>query len=152
VSEKHAVKCLVCADEFHDNGAEVKFHHKQLTVCSTECADKFNANPIQYAKAALISILIGVSANPALASSSDEAYQMISTERAHLMTRYDVAARDVDDLQKQIAVLRHDTSREAERAESELDKQLSYKNRELQQLEFQIRDLDDAMKSAPRGT
>jgi YHS domain-containing protein len=147
VSEIHQKKCVVCDYQVDNAGGSVEFGDKQLTVCSNECADKFKENPLKYLKAALISIILGLTVNPAIAASADEAYQMINAEKRHLMSRYDATAREFDQLEKQIAALRHDTSQEAGRAEGELDKELSYKSRELKQIEFQIRDLDQALKA-----
>ena len=145
MSEDRLTHCLVCECEIEEH-VEVKFGNKPLTVCSDECADKFKKNPVKYIKAAIVSIIMGLTVNPAIAASADEAYQIVATERTHLMSRYDATARDADDLQRRIAALKHDTSAEAGRAEDELDKELSEKTRELKDLEFQIRDLDQALK------
>ncbi|HEY9717196.1 MAG TPA: hypothetical protein V6C69_07000 [Trichormus sp.] len=145
MSESQLTHCLVCECEIEEH-VEVKFGSKPLTVCSNECAGKFKKNPAKYIKSLLISIIMGLTVNPAIAASADEAYQIIATERTHLMSQYDATAREADDLQRRIAALKHDSSREAGRAEDELDRELSDKNRELKELEFQIHDLDQALK------
>jgi hypothetical protein len=83
--------------------------------------------------------------NAALAESSSDAYRILVTERDHLAARYDAAARDVDDLEKQITAVRHNSSRETDYAKTELDKLLDDKSRELKEIEFEIRDLNQAL-------
>lgn len=141
-------KCVVCDCQIKEDEVkiEVEFRDKKLTVCSEECADKFHKSPGKYVQAVLISIVLGLASNPALAESADEAYKIILNERSQLATRYDATARDVDDLEKQIANLKKDYSQEAKRVEAELDKRLSAKSREMKDLEFQIKDLDQALK------
>ncbi len=146
MSTHHHKKCVVCDWQIEDDGIKVEFEEKKLLVCSDDCAEKFYKAPGKYIQALLISILLGLAANPALAESSDDAYKMIVAARTQLVSRYDATARDVDDLEKQVAVLKRDTSQEAKRVEAELDKRISSKSRELKDLEFQIRDLDQALK------
>jgi YHS domain-containing protein len=140
------IKCLVCDDPIKDDAIKVEFGDKQISVCSGECHDKFKKTPAKYMQAALISIFLGLTSNPAIAASSDEAYKFIVAEQGQLVSRYDATARDVDELEKQIAVLKHDPSQEAKRTEDELEKQLSLKGHELTDLKFQIRDLEEALK------
>jgi septal ring factor EnvC (AmiA/AmiB activator) len=139
-------KCLVCGDQLEDEVIKVEFDDKQIAVCSCECQDLFKKAPAKYILAAVISIFLGLTSNPAIASSVDEAYKFIVAEQGQLVSRYDATARDVDELEKQIAVLKHDLSQEAKRAENELEKQLTLKSRELTDLKFQIRDLEQALK------
>jgi hypothetical protein len=139
-------KCVVCDWQIEDDGIKVDFGEKKVTVCSSECEDKFKIAPTKYILAALISILMGLTSNPALAASTDEAYKLIASEQGQLVSRYDATARDVDELEKQIAVLKRDYSREVKSSEDELEKQLGIKSRELSDLKFQIRDLEQALK------
>jgi len=143
---KSHTKCLVCDCQFEDDGIKVEFGDKKVIVCSSECGDKFKKTPAKYIQAALISIFLGLTSNPAIAASADEAYKVIVAEQGQLVSRYDATARDVDELEKQIAVLKHDYSREVKSAEDELERQLTLKSRELTDLKFQIRDLEQALK------
>lgn len=86
-----------------------------------------------------------VTAGPASAAGND--YQIISTERAHLMSRYDDIWRGVDGLQREITNLKRDHSSESEKVIDRLDKELQDKYRDLRQVEFEIRDLDQAVKN-----
>jgi hypothetical protein len=150
MSAKHHTKshtgCLVCGDQIEDDSIKVEFGDKQIPVCSGECRDTFKKTPAKYIQAALISIFLGLASNPALADSVDDAYKMIVDEQRQLVSRYDATARDMDNLEKQIAVLKRDDSREVRRVEDELERQLSDKDRELKDLKFQISDLEQALK------
>jgi len=84
-------------------------------------------------------------AAPAMASTSNEAYQEIQTARSHALSKYDALAREADDLKKQIAELKRDASSEAARAEDRLGKQLDEDNRDLTNLDHEIKDLDKAL-------
>lgn len=139
-------KCLVCDWKIEDEGVAVDFEDKKLTLCSTECVDKFKKSPTKFIHSALISIFLGLSVNPALAASSDDAYRFIVAAQGQLVSRYDATAREVDELEKQIATLKRDYSKEAKLAEDELEKQLSEKSHELTDLKFQIQDLENALK------
>lgn len=141
-------KCVVCDWEIKDEDFRVSYGDKQLKVCSDECVDKFNKTPAKYVHALLISICLGLGSNPALAQSADDAYKIIVAERQQLASRYDATARDVDDLEKKISLLKRDSSQEAKRAETELDKRLSAKSRDLKDLEYQIQDLDQVLKKS----
>lgn len=140
-------KCLVCDCQIEDDGIKIEFGDKKVTVCSSgECGDKFKKAPAKYIQAALISIFLGLTSNPAIAASSDEAYKLIVAEQGRLVSQYDATARDIDELEKQIAVLKHDYAREVKSAEDELKKKVTRKSQELTDLKFQIRDLDQALK------
>jgi hypothetical protein len=146
IPTKCQTKCLVCDWQIEDDGIKVEFEDKKVTVCSSECADKFHKSPTKYIQAAIISIFLGLTSNPAIAASTDDAYKFIVAQQGQLVSRYNATARDVDELEKQIAVLRHDSSRQAESAENELEKRLDFKSRELTDLKFEIRDLEETLK------
>jgi|688.fasta_scaffold143339_2 hypothetical protein len=149
MSENHShshKKCIVCDWQIDDGtGVEVDYQDRKLSLCSDECSEKFKKSPAKFVKAALISIVLGMTTNAALAESSSDAYRILVTERDHLAARYDAAARDVDDLEKQITAVRHNSSRETDYAKTELDKLLDDKSRELKEIEFEIRDLNQAL-------
>lgn len=85
-------------------------------------------------------------AGPAAATTEDETYQTIQTERSHLLLKYDHLWRDADELQKEIVRLKRDKSPEVDRAIDRLDKQLQDEYRDLHQIELDIRDLDKASR------
>ncbi len=73
-------------------------------------------------------------------------YQAMSTERSHLMVKYDNLWREVDTLQRDMSALKRDSSSEAKKDLDQMDSNLKDRYRDLQQLEYEIRDLDKALK------
>ncbi len=143
----HHSKCVVCDWKIEDEGIKVEFRDKHLDVCSDECAVKFRETPVKYFLAVVVAIFLGLNANPAIAGNSGEAYKIILAEREKLVSRYDNTSREVDELEKQIAVLKRSMSNEAKHAEEELEKELSAKSHDLKDLDFQIKDLDQVLKT-----
>jgi uncharacterized protein YndB with AHSA1/START domain/predicted nucleic acid-binding Zn-ribbon protein len=84
-------------------------------------------------------------AAPAMATTSTDAYQEIQAERSHALSKYDALAREADDLKRQIADLKRDSSSESARAADHLGKQLDDDNRDLTSLDHEIKDLDKAL-------
>jgi uncharacterized protein YndB with AHSA1/START domain len=96
--------------------------------------------------ATTVVISTAATAQAVSAAPSAEAYQSIQIERAHALSRYDAIARDADQLKKQIADLKRDMSPEAARTVDSLEKQLADHNRDLRDLNFAIRDMDNALR------
>jgi uncharacterized protein YndB with AHSA1/START domain len=86
-----------------------------------------------------------VTPSAAIAAPNNQAYQQIKAEQSHLLSKYDALARDADDLKKQIADLKRDSSDEAVRAADKLQGQLDDDNRDLNKLDLEIKDLDKAL-------
>jgi uncharacterized protein YndB with AHSA1/START domain len=96
--------------------------------------------------AAVVATVV-VSGAPAVAANpADADYQIIQTERSHLMQKYDLLWRDADSIQRQISLLRRDNSPESDRAVDRLDRQLQNEYRDLHDLELEIHDLDRASR------
>jgi uncharacterized protein YndB with AHSA1/START domain/outer membrane murein-binding lipoprotein Lpp len=113
-----------------------------------------NAVPPQFGKrfrevvqtyAVVVAASVVVSGAPAQAAGSQEQYQVIQTERSHLLSKYDAVWKDADNLKHEIAVIKRDNSPEASRAADRLDRQLADEYNDLRQLELSIRDLDKAL-------
>jgi uncharacterized protein YndB with AHSA1/START domain/outer membrane murein-binding lipoprotein Lpp len=113
-----------------------------------------NAVPPQFGKrfrevvqtyAVVVAASVVVSGVPAQAAPSQEQYQVIQTERSHLLSKYDAVWKDADNLKHEIAAIKRDNSPEASRAADRLDRQLADEYNDLHQLELSIRDLDKAL-------
>jgi uncharacterized protein YndB with AHSA1/START domain/predicted nucleic acid-binding Zn-ribbon protein len=95
--------------------------------------------------ATTVFISAAAAATPAVAGTTNEAYQVIQAEKSHILSKYDALAREADDLKKQIADLKRDTSNEAARAADHLGKQLDNDNRDLSAMDIELKDLDRAL-------
>jgi uncharacterized protein YndB with AHSA1/START domain len=99
-----------------------------------------------YAVVVAASVVVsGAAGVPAQAAPSQEQYQVIQTERSHLLSKYDAVWKDADNLKHEIAVIKRDNSPEAAHAADRLDRQLADEYNDLHQLELSIRDLDKAL-------
>ena len=88
---------------------------------------------------------VAISATPVSAAGTTD-YQTISTDRSQLMAKYDNLWREVDTLQRDMSTLKRDSSNDSKKELDQLNNDLKDRYRDLQQLEFQIRDLEKALK------
>ena len=89
---------------------------------------------------------VAISATPVSAAGTTD-YQSISADRSHLMVKYDNLWREVDTLQRDMSTLKRDSSNDAKKELDQINNDLKDRYRDLQQLEYQIRDLDKALKN-----
>lgn len=92
-----------------------------------------------------IALTVAASAAPASAAVSEDSYQVIRTERSHLLTKYDNHWRDADELEKEIVRLKHENTASADQTIDQLDKKLKNEYRDLHQIELDISALDKAL-------
>ncbi len=92
-------------------------------------------------------LVVGAAAQSAEASSlSPESYGALKVQRTNAAAKYDAIARDADDLKRRIADLKRDNTAEADSAAGSLEGKLDSEYRDMKNLEFTIRDIDNAMK------
>ncbi|HEY9718768.1 MAG TPA: SRPBCC family protein [Trichormus sp.] len=97
-----------------------------------------------YTAAVATALIAASTISPAVASPSDPAYKALSDQRQELLHQYDRVWKEADDVKYEINQLRRD-SHEFTRAESDLERELQYKNDDLHRIENTIHDLDKAM-------
>ena len=97
-----------------------------------------------YWSAVATALIAASTISPAVASPSDPAYKALSDQRQELLHQYDRVWKEADDIKYEINQLRRD-SHEFTRAESDLERELQYKNDDLHRIENTIHDLDKAM-------
>jgi len=94
----------------------------------------------------LILVATVLAANPALAESSGDTYKIVTSEKSRLMAKYDNLWRDVDTKQREMDTLKRNNSPDANKELDYLDKQLKDKYRDIKSIEYEIKDLDKALR------
>jgi uncharacterized protein YndB with AHSA1/START domain len=86
---------------------------------------------------------------PAMAETSNT-YKIVVSEKASLMKKYDNLWKDIDATQRELELVKRNSSDsdESQRAADQLDKQLKNQYRDIKELEYEIKDLDSALKSS----
>jgi uncharacterized protein YndB with AHSA1/START domain len=97
-----------------------------------------------YTAAVAAALIASTTISPALASPSDPAYKTLSDQRQELLRHYDKVCKESDELKYEIDQLKKDT-REFTKAESDLERELQYKNDDLHRIETDIHNLEKAM-------
>jgi septal ring factor EnvC (AmiA/AmiB activator) len=64
------------------------------------------------------------------------------------MKKYDNLWKDIDCTQRELELVKRNNSDESQRAADQLDKQLKNQYRDIKELEYEIKDLDSALKSS----
>lgn len=108
-------------------------------------AHRFQEVSKTYAAVVAATIVVSGAAMPAAeAANQPEIYQTIKTEKAQLESKYDLLARDAENLKRQIDMLKRDSSDEAAHAADKLQQGLDNDYRELHRIELDIKDLNRA--------
>jgi septal ring factor EnvC (AmiA/AmiB activator) len=97
-----------------------------------------------YSAVVATALIAASSISPAVASPSDPAYKALADSRQELLHQYDRVWKEADDIKYEINQLRKDT-KEFTQTESDLERELQYKNDDLHRIENTIHDLDKAM-------
>ncbi len=92
-------------------------------------------------------VVASVASQSAEASNlSPETYNTLKVQRTNAEAKYDAIARDAEDLKRRIAELKRDNTSEAASAAGSLENKLDSSYRELKDLDYTIRDLNNAMR------
>jgi uncharacterized protein YndB with AHSA1/START domain len=92
-------------------------------------------------------VVASVASQSAEASNlSPETYNTLKVQRTNAEAKYEAIARDAEDLKRRIAELKRDNTSEAASAAGSLESKLDSSYRELKDLDYTIRDLDNAMR------
>ncbi|MBX9720827.1 MAG: SRPBCC family protein [Candidatus Obscuribacterales bacterium] len=102
---------------------------------------------LEYYKAAAIAAGIVIVASAGSASAQgDPAYESIKVARDKLISKYDQVWKDADNLKYKIDQISKAPSADSSRTLSDLDKDLRAAHDELHKIEFELRDLDMAIR------
>lgn len=107
----------------------------------------FNPRVTQY-KAALTAagiVIASAAGSAAQASPLDPAYQSVKEARDNLMVKYDRLWKESDDLKYKMDHVDRNSG-ETGRVLVELDRELKQNNEEIHKIEFELRDLDKALR------
>ena len=109
---------------------------------------RFNPRLEQYKVAIAASAIIAAAASGAAAQAApaDAAYESLKTARETLLTKYDRIWKDADHIKFKIEQLDKGPARDKDKAVDDLSRELKDKGDELHKLEFEIRDLDKALR------
>jgi len=94
----------------------------------------------------LILVATVLAANPALAESANSTYKIVTSEKSRLMSKYDNLWREVDTTQREMDTLKRSNQPDANKDLDYLDKKLKDKYRDIKAVEYEIKDLDLAVK------
>jgi uncharacterized protein YndB with AHSA1/START domain len=105
----------------------------------------FNVRFREVIQVYLILVATVLAASPALAESPNATYKIVTSEKARLMSKYDNLWRDVDKTQREMDAMKRDTAPDNSTL-NYLDKQLKDKYRDIKAVEYEIKDLDAALR------
>lgn len=140
----------------HSRLPQDRIHHFMAcwhTFLDTLSANLRNITPPEFNKrfreviqVYLILVATVLAANPALAESASNTYKIVTTEKSRLMTKYDNLWRDVDTKQREMDTVKRNNPPDANKELDYLDKQLKDKYRDIKEVEYEIKDLDAAVR------